>query len=347
MGWMPEALKFYRVFLLDERGTGRSTRIDSNTPELLKPEYLSLLRPPDIVRDAEAIRRVAGIDKWDAFGNSFGGLCVASYLSYFPESIGHAFITGSGIPLEFDPDEFHRITFKLLIERQNLLFDTIPNLGERIQEVSEYLAKNQVVMPTGERLTPERFKMIGVLLGEEGDFERIAQLLEAPFTSVLGTKRIRTDFLWELNSVISLEKTPLWAVIQETMLAKPGTSSNWSAERVKETMQSLRLFGNHFYQWHFSQDPALIPFKNAVDSLASFTGYEPITIPNVLIENEVPSIALFYEHDLFMPPQWFLPPTEKVPNVRTLMDSEHLHDGIYTDGASIFKTLLIAAFDRQ
>ena len=54
-GWIPEALKHYRVFLLDERGTGRSGKIDKGTPHLIRPEILSKLRCPDVVADLSLI----------------------------------------------------------------------------------------------------------------------------------------------------------------------------------------------------------------------------------------------------------------------------------------------------
>src|SRR5699024_3741710 len=56
-GWLAEALTDHRVFLLDQRGTGRSTRIDRHgDPSLLDATHLAHLRASDIVADAEAFR---------------------------------------------------------------------------------------------------------------------------------------------------------------------------------------------------------------------------------------------------------------------------------------------------
>src|SRR3989442_1485282 len=59
-GWMKRALEDYRVLLLDQRGTGRSTPVGSlipgETPEA-QATYLTYFRADSIVRDAELIRR--------------------------------------------------------------------------------------------------------------------------------------------------------------------------------------------------------------------------------------------------------------------------------------------------
>src|SRR4249919_1767088 len=58
-GWMKRAVADYRVLLLDQRGTGRSTPVGSaipgETPEA-QAAYLTHFRADSIVRDAESIR---------------------------------------------------------------------------------------------------------------------------------------------------------------------------------------------------------------------------------------------------------------------------------------------------
>src|SRR6185369_9472090 len=66
-GWMVRALKDYRVLLLDQRGTGRSTPVGAvipdDTPEA-QATYLTHFRADSIVRDAESIRGELGVDRW-------------------------------------------------------------------------------------------------------------------------------------------------------------------------------------------------------------------------------------------------------------------------------------------
>ncbi|HEX5688638.1 MAG TPA: hypothetical protein VFX76_01475, partial [Roseiflexaceae bacterium] len=61
-GWLKRALKEYRVLLLDQRGTGRSTPVTAQTlARLPNPQaiadYLKHFRADAIVKDAEVIRR--------------------------------------------------------------------------------------------------------------------------------------------------------------------------------------------------------------------------------------------------------------------------------------------------
>ena len=77
-GWQKRAIADYRVLLMDQRGTGRSTPvgdIPGDTPQA-QAEYMTHLRADDIVRDAERIRQELGIDRWSILGQSFGGFCV-------------------------------------------------------------------------------------------------------------------------------------------------------------------------------------------------------------------------------------------------------------------------------
>lgn len=60
-GWLTRALRDYRVILLDQRGTGRSTPANRRTLTGRTPteqaEFLTHFRADNIVQDAEALRR--------------------------------------------------------------------------------------------------------------------------------------------------------------------------------------------------------------------------------------------------------------------------------------------------
>ena len=69
-GWMNRLLQDYRVVLLDQRGTGQSTRMDAQALSHLdtdeeKAAYLRYFRQDQIVYDAEALRReLCGDEPW-------------------------------------------------------------------------------------------------------------------------------------------------------------------------------------------------------------------------------------------------------------------------------------------
>lgn len=150
-GVIGEALKEFRVILLDQRGTGRSSRIDAANPA--SAERLAMLRQEYIVEDAEALRRHLGLEKWSLYGQSFGGFCITSYLSRYPESIEHAYLTG-GLPvLDRGADDLYRSTFAKLKVRHDLFYREYPWAEQRIREVCAHLDSSDERLPTGERLS--------------------------------------------------------------------------------------------------------------------------------------------------------------------------------------------------
>jgi pimeloyl-ACP methyl ester carboxylesterase len=115
--WLDRALDDYRVVLLDQRGTGRSTPASRHTVARFgtaqaQARYLAQFRADSIVRDAELVRReLTGGQTWSVLGQSFGGFCTVSYLSIAPEGLTEAFITG-GLPgLGTSPDSVYRATY--------------------------------------------------------------------------------------------------------------------------------------------------------------------------------------------------------------------------------------------
>jgi pimeloyl-ACP methyl ester carboxylesterase len=84
-GWLGRALEDYRVLLLDQRGTGRSSRVTARSLARLGPpsaqaRYLARFRADSIVLDCELIRReLCGPDEpWSVLGQSFGGFCTVA-----------------------------------------------------------------------------------------------------------------------------------------------------------------------------------------------------------------------------------------------------------------------------
>ena len=85
--WLKEALKTHRVVLIDQRGTGRSSRIDTGVISRFQDgaaaaDYLMHFRADSIVADCEHIRKqLLGDAKWETLGQSYGGFITLTYLS--------------------------------------------------------------------------------------------------------------------------------------------------------------------------------------------------------------------------------------------------------------------------
>lgn len=93
--WLNSATKSFRVVLLDQRGTGKSTPVRMSTlnavgdDDQAQAKYCSFFRADSIVKDAELLRRHLTPDNmpWSILGQSFGGFCCVEYLSKFPEGM--------------------------------------------------------------------------------------------------------------------------------------------------------------------------------------------------------------------------------------------------------------------
>src|SRR3954454_169978 len=73
--WLDRALQDYRVLMLDQRGTGRSSPVGTLpglSPEE-QAERLALFRADDIVADAQFIREHVGVAMWRILVTAFGG----------------------------------------------------------------------------------------------------------------------------------------------------------------------------------------------------------------------------------------------------------------------------------
>ena len=108
-GWIAHAVQSHRVLLLDQRGTGRSSRVSTAGLDRRfgaddvesKAKYLANFRADSIVADAELVRKtLLGDDsKWALLGQSFGGFCILRYLSVASGGVSEAFLTGGLPPL--------------------------------------------------------------------------------------------------------------------------------------------------------------------------------------------------------------------------------------------------------
>ena len=347
-GLIGKALERYRVILLDQRGTGRSHRIDRLSPaEERSAEHLALLHQDSIVRDAERLREHLGLETWSLFGQSFGGFCITAYLSQAPESVKHAFFTG-GIPTLQGADHLYRATFSKLKARQERFYREFPWVQRRIEEIIAHLDNSDERLHTGERLSSLRFRTIGTDLGRGTGFDGLAYLLEEPFRTVRGEKVLRDDFLWGIGERVSFAEAPLYAAIHESIYAGSGgqASTQWSAHRVREEFPEFAesgtwLTGEHISPWQFDEDPALQAFKEGAHGLAE----REFTAPYALADAPTTAAAIYLD-DIFVPLEESLAAAAHLGDLRPWVTNEYQHNGIGENGAEVMGKLFALIDDH-
>ena len=183
--WLDRALHDFRVLLLDQRGTGRSCAASRQTLTRLGPQaqadYLTHFRADSIVLDAELIRRELTDEPWSVLGQSFGGMCTVTYLSFAPHGIREAFITG-GLPgLTATADDIYRHTYRTVAAKNAAHYERYPQDVDQARRVAEYLAEHDVRRPDGAPLPVAAFQSAGAMLGQSGGSHALRYLLEDPF----------------------------------------------------------------------------------------------------------------------------------------------------------------------
>ncbi len=350
-GWMKEAAKDFRILMLDQRGTGRSSYVSAATlatrggPEE-QADYLTHFRADSIVRDAEGIRTTLGSAPWTIFGQSFGGFCVLTYLSMAPQGIHAALVTGGLAPLTGGPDRVYEATYARVATRNTEYFEKYPEDRERVNAVIGHLRTVDEHLPTGERLSVQRFQMVGNFLGGNTRIDALHFLLEEAFMETPDGARLSETFLQQVNAVVTRASNCLYAVMHESIYCQ-GSASNWSAERVLDAHPEFSpmaeepfLFGEMVYPWYFQEDPALIPLKETAEILARRTDWPNLYDLDVLAENTVPAAAAVYLDDIYVDHELSLETVSRVRGLQAWETGDFHHDGIADDGEAIFCRLL-------
>lgn len=351
-GWLGRALREFRVVLLDQRGTGRSTPVNQQTlptrgDAAAQADHLSRFRADAIVADAEVLRRhLAGeTTRWSVLGQSFGGFCALTYLSTAPHGLTEVMITGGLPALDGGPDPVYRATYRQVAAHTDAYFSRYPEDAPTVRRILRHLADEEERLPTGERLTPRRFQTVGSDLGGAASFHDLHYLLEDPFVSTPHGQRLSDVFLRAVSHTVSFAHRPLYAALHESIYCQ-GQPSRWSAHRMRQEAPECLFTGEMVYPWQFDEDPALRPLREPAHLLAERDAWPRLYHPEVLAENDVPVAAAVYVEDMFVPYELSMATARVVRGLRPWITNSYQHDGIRQDGAALLDRLLGLVRDR-
>ena len=352
--WLVRALADYRVLLLDQRGTGRSTPASRQTLAGTagdQARYLAHFRADAIVRDAELIRpEVTGGEPWSVLGQSFGGFCTVTYLSLAPEGLREAFITG-GLPgLATTADDVYRVTYGKVRAKVEEHYQRYPGDVEQARRVARRLREGDVVLPGGAPLTVGAFQALGQMLGASTGGDELHYLLEDPFAG----GGLSDAFLHEAEHRLSFASGPLYAVLHEACYAQ-GTATRWAAQRIRaeypefdpaaalEGDGPLLFAGEMIYPWMFDADPVLRPLRGAADALAEREDWPPLYDAARLAANEVPVAAAIYFNDMYVPTEFSVPTGQAIQGLKAWVTSEYEHNGLRVSNGAVLDRLIALA----
>ncbi len=372
-GWIAEAVRHFRVILPDQRGTGRSSRVDGATiaregDAAAQARYLKRFLADSIVRDFEYLRLAElGGARWLTLGQSYGGFLTLAYLSTFPGAVATSFTCG-GIPhVPASADEVYARTFPRMVDKTNLLYERYPDDERRLALVADRVAAGDVRLPDGSPLSLRRLQSLGQGLGMKPGHERLHNLLDLAFSAGDGSAEaalaaaggnaekveVSPAFLagaWEATNVVS---NPLYWVLQELIyadgeLARPIA---WAAERAwagrpefSPDARPLMLTGEACFPWMFVEMPELAPFAGAMGELMRDTSFGRLYDEARLAANEIPLQAAVYFDDLYVDSGLQLDTLSRVGASHAWVTNEFEHDGLH--GERVFRHLLEEGRDR-
>ncbi len=322
-GWLERALQDYRVILLDQRGTGRSTPITAmtGTSPQEQADHLAHFRADSIVEDAELLRAHLGIERWSLLGQSFGGFCSLRYLSTHPESLREVLFTGGLPPVGMPVDEVYAGTFQRMLELNERHYARFPGDRDRMRALVERCDAGEIRLPHGGLLSSRQVRSIGLHLGMTGGSEKVHYLLERD-PGGLG-------FGHEVASLLPFSgHAPLFVLVHEACYADGG-ATRWASERVEPAAyEDPTLFtAEHLFRSFVSDDPLLAPFAEAADLLAE-REWPRLYDPSVLANVDVPCVAAVYHDDPFILREHSFTTAELVPTLRPWITNAHLHNGL-------------------
>jgi pimeloyl-ACP methyl ester carboxylesterase len=344
--WVPRAVRDYRVLLLDQRGTGLSSPVNHETlARVGSPEeqaaYLTHFRADSIVRDAELIRReLAGDEPWSVLGQSFGGFCALTYLSFFPDGLREVIVTGGLPPLELSADDVYRATYRRVLDRNRRYYERYPEDADRVRGIVERLDADDVRLPGGGRLTARRFRQLGIVLGMSDGAEQVHYVVERAFAE---GARPGYGFLRAVEAAQTFETSPIYAILHEPLYCQ-GEASRWSAHRVAAEFAELgdptMFTGEMVYPWMFEDYADLRPLAAAAELLADHAEWPPLYDTAALRGNDVPCAAAIYADDMYVERRFSEETVAAVPGLRAWITNEYEHDALRKHGDAVLDRLL-------
>ncbi|CAK4073103.1 unnamed protein product [Aphanomyces euteiches] len=383
-GWLKTALSEFRVLLLDQRGTGLSSPLTAQTcrhfadPAALAA-YLTHFRADSIVHDVELFRKTLfPTQKLTLLGQSFGGFCNLSFLSFFPQSLERVIFTCGLAPVGATAQEVYEATYASVAERNRRYYARYPGDKLKVVAIVKHLMQHPAPLPSGGVLTARRFLTLGMPLGTVTGMETIHYLIESAWaTHFHGQQADATsapELSYAFHSTVgsmqsSFDTNPIYWFLHESIYCDGPTysPSAWAAEAVHartrvggvamfdptrfdgldgealtEAVNAAPLYfsGEMVFSWMADDYAMLKPFKAAADILAQKSDWRPLYDQAKLRNIDIPSAALVSFDDLFVDRTLSLGTAALLGDTcRVFVSNEFQHGGL-RDDPSIFEKLL-------
>ncbi|KAF8380165.1 hypothetical protein HHK36_027648 [Tetracentron sinense] len=360
--------KRFHIYYSYKRGTGLSTPLtvyslaQRKSAEKLA-DYLKHFRADNIVNDAEfvRVRLVPDAGPWTILGQSYGGFCAVTYLSFSPQGLKQVLLTGGIPPIGngCTADAVYRACFDQILHQNEKYYKRFPQDIAVVQEVVNYLAESEaggVLLPSGGILTPKGLQTLGLSgLGSSTGFERMHYLFERVWDPILvpgAQKQISYYFLKAFENWLSFDTNPLYALLHESIYCQ-GAPSQWSAKRIRAEHENrfdaikaakeghpVPFTGEMIFPWMFDEIHALRHFKDAAHLLAEKKDWPPLYNIASLNNNKVPVAAAVYYEDIYVNFKLAMETASQIAGIRLWITNEFMHSGLRDGGGQVLDHLM-------
>lgn len=357
--------------MLDQRGTGLSTAISQSSLQLrgdekVQAQYMKSFRADSIVKDCEAVRKALTADypedkkKWSVIGQSFGGFCATTYLSFYPEGLKEVFLFGGLPPLRSNPDEVYERLYKRVKERNESYYTKYPEDIARVHRIIKLLSRfgdTTVRVQGGEgHLSARRFLQLGIFFGKHGGFDQVHDLVLRADTDLSQFGHLTRPTVLALEAAQSWDSNVIYALLHEPIYCQ-GESARWSAERLLAKFPAFSLenvaedqpvffTGEMIYPFMFETYPELAKLKTVGHLLAEEKDWPNLYDEDQLRENNVPTYAAVYLNDMYVDFDLSMETARTIKGCKPFVTNSMYHNAIGAKTDNVFKEILALRDDE-
>jgi hypothetical protein len=281
-------------------------------------------------------------------GQSYGGFCAVHYLSAAAAGLDAVLVTGGLPPLVDSVDDVYRATTPVVLAKNRAYFARYPEDGDRLLRLASDLARRDVRLPNGDRLTLPMLQQLGLAFGMSDGYEHVHYLLELAYPD--GTPDDAPPALPFLHGVgvdLAHGTHPIFSVLHEAAYCE-GFASLWAAHRLREERDPFAagpdghpLFsGEMIYPWMLQAHGELVPFAGAAQLLAEKDDWPALYDRAALAANTVPCAAAVYHDDMYVERELSLATAAAIGGMRPWITNTYEHDGLRVHGETVLARLL-------
>lgn len=353
--------KGYQMLYLDQRGTGLSTPVTASTLQMrgyndVQHRYLKLYRADSIVQDCEAIRQALvkdhpeGKKEWSIIGQSFGGFCCVTYLSFYPHGVREAFLLGGLQPLVKGPDEVYRRLYQKVIKRNEAYYAKFPEDAERVRTVMNYLKRfgdGKIKLPSEGSLTRRRLQQLGLMFGFHGGINVVHDIVLRASYDIESFGHLTRGTLSDIDSHTNFDDNLIYSILHEPIYCE-GRAPDWSAHRIRSEYQQFDVdrsdgpiffTGEMIYPWMFEDYSELRKVAEVANRVASDSDWPVLFDEEQLSKNEVPVYAASYDEDMYVDQGFALETAKKIKGCKVFTTNVMFHDAIRSKMDEVMRQL--------